>query len=242
MKDKKGDVIMLRKIEMKNMGKSDLGWLRSIFHFSFAQYHNPNNINFGVLRVMNDDLVDQNTGFDTHPHRDMEIISYVVDGELTHADSMGNKRTLKRGDVQYMSAGTGVLHSEHNYGDKTLRFLQIWILPDKNGYTPNYGDYIFDWDLRKDKWFKIVSGQKGDAPIKVNQDVNIHVLELTEEQEIEFPVDNGRQAYLVQVEGQSVINNIQLDAKDAMEVVEESIYIKANTRTNFLVVEMKKQD
>src|SRR5690554_6732108 len=105
---------MLRKIDNTKMGRSNLGWLQSIFHFSFAEYYNPNNINFGVLRVINDDIIAPNTGFDMHPHRDMEIISYVIDGELTHEDSMGNKGALTRGQVQYMSAGTGVYHSEHN--------------------------------------------------------------------------------------------------------------------------------
>ena len=100
--------MMLRKIDHTKMGSSNLGWLQSIFHFSFAQYYNPENINFGVLRVINDDQIAPGTGFDPHPHRDMEIISYVIDGELTHADSMGNQRTVKRGHVQYMSAGTGV--------------------------------------------------------------------------------------------------------------------------------------
>lgn len=122
---------MLRKIESKNMGSINMDWLKSIFHFSFAQYYNPDNMNFGVLRVINDDLIKANTGFDTHPHKDMEIISYVVRGQLTHGDSMGNENTLNRGHVQYMSAGTGVYHSEHNLGEKTLRLLQIWILPDR---------------------------------------------------------------------------------------------------------------
>jgi len=233
---------MIRKIEMKNMGKSNLGWLRSIFHFSFAGYYNPNNMNFGVLRVINDDLIDQSEGFDTHPHKDMEIISYVVQGELTHADSMGNKRSLKRGHVQYMSAGTGIYHSEHNYGDEILRILQIWILPDKNGYTPNYGDYMFDWSLRKDKWLKIVSNINGDAPIKINQDVNIYVLELANKKEIEFTVGKNRQAYLVQIEGESDINDIQLSPKDALEIIEENILIKSNGISHYLVIEMEKQD
>ena len=232
---------MIRKIEMKNLGKSNLGWLRSIFHFSFAEYYNPNNMNFGVLRVINDDLIDQGEGFDTHPHQDMEIISYVVQGELTHADSMGNKRTLKRGHVQYMSAGTGVYHSEHNYGNELLRILQIWILPDKNGHTPNYGDYMFDWDLRKEKWYKIVSDLNGDAPIKINQDVNIYVLELQDGKEIELAVEKNRQAYLVQIEGQSDINGIQLNTKDALEITEENILIKSNGVSHYLVIEMKKQ-
>ncbi len=118
---------MLKKIESKNMGSSNLGWLRSKFHFSFAEYYNPNNINFGVLRVINDDLIEAGTGFDTHPHKDMEIISYVVNGDLTHEDSMGNKNTITRGHVQFMSAGSGVYHSEHNFGKEILRLLQIWI-------------------------------------------------------------------------------------------------------------------
>lgn len=148
---------MLRKINSNNLGTSDFGWLMSRFHFSFAEYYSPDNINFEVLRVINDDLVKSNQGFETHPHRDMEIISYVVDGELTHGDSMGNKNTLGRGEVQYMSAGTGVYHSEHNMGEDTLRFLQIWIYPDKNGYKPNYGDYKFNWDERKNNWHHMVS-------------------------------------------------------------------------------------
>lgn len=232
---------MLRKIDNAKMGSSDLGWLKSKFHFSFAEYYNPSNINFGVLRVINDDLVKPGTGFDTHPHRDMEIISYVVDGELTHGDSMGNKRTLSRGHVQYMSAGTGVFHSEHNLGEETLRFLQIWIFPDKNGYEPRYGDYKFEWNNRKNKWLNIVSSKEGNAPIKVNQDANIFVLELDKDKEIEFKVGEGRQAYLVQIEGKSDINNIMLNMRDGLEIIEEDIKIKAIETSHFLVIEMKKQ-
>ncbi|MFT8316009.1 MAG: pirin family protein [Clostridium sp.] len=233
---------MLRKIENKNMGRSNLGWLQSVFHFSFAEYYNPDNINFGVLRVINDDLVQANTGFDTHPHRDMEIVSYVVEGELTHGDNMGNKKTLTRGSVQYMSAGTGVYHSEHNFGNKTLRFLQIWILPDKGGYKPNYGDYEFQWNDRRNKWLHMVSSKEGNAPVKVNQDINIYSLELNKGNEISFPLKEGRQEYLVQIEGSAEVNNIKLDDRDAMEIVEENILIKAKETSHILVLEMKKQD
>ena len=238
----KGDFIMLRKIESGKMGESDLGWLKSKFHFSFADYYNPDNMGFGVLRVINDDLVNPHTGFDTHPHRDMEIISYVIDGELTHGDSMSNKSTLKRGDVQYMSAGTGVYHSEHNLGEKIARFLQIWILPDKKGHKPNYGEYRFEWDERKNKWLHMVSSNEGDATIKVNQDVNISVLELEEKSEMEYSVKAGRQAYLVQIEGRSNINGITLNERDAMEIIEENIKIKAEILSHFIVVEMKKSE
>ncbi len=232
---------MLRRIDSNNMGSSYLGWLESKFHFSFAEYYNPNNMNFGVLRVINDDLIQPNTGFEIHPHRDMEIISYVVNGELTHGDSMGNKNTISRGHAQYMSAGTGVYHSEHNFGKDTLRLLQIWILPDKQGYNPNYGDYKFNWNDRQNKWLHMVSGKDGSAPIKINQDMNIYALEIEEGKDIDFKVNKGRQAYLVQVEGNSLINEIELNERDGMEIVEEDILIKAKKTSHILILEMKKQ-
>lgn len=233
---------MLKKIESKNMGSSDLGWLKSKFHFSFAEYFNPLNINFGVLRVINDDYIMPQTGFDTHPHKDMEIVTYIINGSLTHGDSMGNKKTLGRGDVQYMSAGTGIYHSEHNLGEDVLRLLQIWIYPDKKDYEPNYGDYKFNWDDRKDKWLHMVSSKEGNAPIKINQDINLYALELNENDKIDFPVKEDRQAYLVQVEGSSIINDIELNERDAMEIIEEKISIKAKSLGSFIVIEMKKAD
>lgn len=232
---------MLRKLDHRNMGKSNLGWLKSIFHFSFAEYFNIDNMNFGVLRVINDDLIEGNTGFDLHPHKDMEIVSYVVEGELTHGDTMGNKNTISRGHVQYMSAGTGVYHSEYNLGDSTARLLQIWVIPDKKGYKPAYGDYRFNWDDRKNKWLNIVSSKDGDAAIKINQDSNFYVVELDEGKEINFQVGSNRQAYLVQIEGNSTINNLELNERDALEIVEEDILIKADKKSHILVIEMKKQ-
>ncbi|NLB91584.1 MAG: pirin family protein, partial [Clostridiales bacterium] len=169
---------MIRKLSHAHMGRSYLGWLQSLFHFSFAEYRNPDNINFGKLRVINDDLVAPGTGFATHPHRDMEIVSYVVEGTLSHKDSMGHERALTRGCVQYMSAGTGVRHSEYNHGEQTLRFLQIWIFPDENGLTPQYGDMEFTKEQRHNQWLTIVTDQRGKGPIKIHQDVSIHVLEL----------------------------------------------------------------
>lgn len=231
---------MLRKLDNENMGRSNLGWLNSIFHFSFAEYYNPKNIHFGQLRVINDDLVAPGTGFNLHPHKEMEIVSYVVNGDLTHGDSMGNKNTVTRGHVQYMSAGTGVFHSEHNLGSETLRFLQIWILPDRAGYEPNYGDYRFNWEDRHNQWLHMVSSKEGDAPIKINQDANIYSLELEAGKEISFPVSAGRQAYLVQIEGSSIINNLSLNSRDAMEIVEKDIQIKANETAHLLLIEMKK--
>ncbi|MGG7143969.1 pirin family protein [Clostridium nigeriense] len=222
------------------MGKSDLGWLRSIFHFSFADYFNIDNMNFGVLRVINDDLIATGTGFDLHPHKDMEIVSYIINGGLTHGDSMGNKNTVYRGEVQYMSAGTGVYHSEENLGDETTRILQIWIVPDKKDYKPAYGDYRFNEKDRQNNWLNIVSSKEGNAPIKINQDANFYVVELDEGKEIEFSVEKGRQGYLVQIEGDSIINNLELNERDGLEIVEENINIKAKKKSHILVIEMKK--
>lgn len=231
---------MVRKLDHQKMGRSDLGWLRSLFHFSFADYYNPANMNFGVLRVINDDLIDSGTGFGTHGHRDMEIVSYVIDGDLTHGDSMGNTNTINRGHVQYMSAGTGVRHSEYNYSEGTARFLQIWILPDQKNLQPNYGDMRFTADQRQNKWLNVVSGMNGNAPIKIHQDASIHVLELDKGRQIDFPVASSRQAYLVQIEGQSLVNGITLDMRDGLESVEEDLQISALERSHYLVIEMAK--
>lgn len=232
---------MLKRFDQSKMGSSDLGWLKSKFHFSFANYQNPNNIQFGKLRVINDDLVRPQTGFDTHPHRDMEIVSYVVNGDLTHGDSMGNKNTISRGHVQYMSAGTGVWHSEHNLGKDTLRFMQIWIYPDQKNLEPNYGDYRFPWEDRKNQWLHMVSSVEGAAPIRIHQDANLYSMELEAGKEIGFTVGPGRQAYLVQIEGASTINGIEMMERDGMESVEEDLLIKAQTTSHYLVVEMKKE-
>ncbi len=220
------------------MGRSDLGWLNSHFHFSFAEYYNPGNMNFGVMRVLNDDLIAPHTGFDTHPHHDMEIISYIVDGTLTHADSMRNEHELTRGEVQYMSAGTGVYHSEHNKGDTTTRILQIWILPDRQGHTPNYGELRFDWDARKGKWLHMVSSKAGTAPVKINQDANFYSLFLAEGKQASFDVAEDRQAYLVQIEGESIINDIYFHERDALESIGESLSLTAAKDSHYLVIEM----
>jgi redox-sensitive bicupin YhaK (pirin superfamily) len=141
-----------------------------------------------------------------------------------------------------MSAGTGVLHSEHNLGEDIVRLLQIWILPDQSGHTPNYGDYRFNWEDRKNQWLHMVSGIGGDAPIQIHQDANIYSLELEHGKEIQFSVKEGRQAYLVQIEGASVINEIELSDRDGMEIVEEDLTIKALNTAHILVIEMKKAE
>jgi redox-sensitive bicupin YhaK (pirin superfamily) len=232
---------MLRAIESGSMGRGQHGWLDSHFHFSFAEYYNPENINFGVLRVLNDDLVMPDTGFDMHPHKNMEIISYVVDGELSHADSMGNEQTLTRGQVQYMSAGTGVWHSEHNRGENPLRFFQIWIFADENEYPPNYGDFRFTWEDRIDRWMPVATGVENatsEAPIKIHQDINAYATYLTAGKSLSFEVKPNRQAYLVVAEGKLRVDGIGLRARDAMEIRSQDVTVEALEDTHAVIIEM----
>ena len=233
---------MLKKLPKENMGTSNLGWLESRFHFSFAEYRNQNNMNFGVLRVLNDDIVHTKSGFDTHPHSNMEIISYVVNGEITHKDSMGNSETLKRGEVQYLSAGDGIYHSEHNvHKSDDLRLLQIWIIPPKLGLPRLYGSRKFEEKDRINKFLNIVSSTDGNGDIKIYQDINIYVSQLDENKTLDFNIKKDRQVYFVQIEGSSNINGITLQNGDAMEIVDiDDIEIKGLEDSHFLFIEMKK--
>ncbi|MDR2572912.1 MAG: pirin family protein [Desulfovibrio sp.] len=232
---------MIRHIDSKKMGRGSHGWLESHFHFSFAEYLNPANVQFGALRVLNDDMVLPGTGFDTHSHANMEILSYVVDGELTHADSMGNKRTLTRGQVQYMSAGTGVSHSEHNFGDVPLRFLQIWIFPEAKGLKPNYGDFRFAFTDRENLWLPLatwVNNTRSSAPIKIHADINAYAAALEPGQTLDFVVSPGRQAYFVMIEGRATVNGIVTSMRDALEIVGENILVKPEESAHMLIIEM----
>ena len=185
-------------------------------------------------------MIAPHTGFDTHPHKDMEIITYVVEGELTHKDSMGNVGILKRGQMQYMSAGTGITHSEYNNTDVPLRLLQIWIVPDKRGHQPIYGEYHFDWEARHNQWLHMVSDIHEDAPITINQDVNIYTILLDEGNIADINVAFGRQAYLMQIEGFSTVNEIAVKEKDAIEIIEDNIHIEATHTSHFIVIDMPK--
>ena len=231
---------MLKKLPKENMGSSNLGWLESRFHFSFADYRNYDNINFGVLRVLNDDIIHPDSGFEMHPHHNMEIISYIVNGEITHKDSIGNEETLKRGEVQYMSAGSGIVHAEHNKNtSQDLRLLQIWIVPPKKNLQTLYGSYQYKKEQRENKLLNIVSPQNGSAAVKLHQNVNIFVSELEAGKILEFTISKNRQVYFVQIEGISNINGIILNNGDAMEVTKEtSLNIKALQNSHFLFIEM----
>lgn len=231
---------MIKHINKYSMGTSDLGWLKSQFHFSFAEYRNPKNINFGVLRVLNDDILLPNTGFDFHPHNNMEIISYIVEGEITHKDSMGNFETLTRGEVQYLSAGDGILHSEFNLNKREkLRLLQIWIYPPKKSLPKLYGSKKYTKEQRENKFLNIVSSQNGNSEIKIYQDVNIYVSEFNKD--MKFEIENNRQIYFVLIEGKIKVNGVQLEFGDALEIVDEKeLCISTVGTSHILFIEMQK--
>ncbi|HCO48596.1 MAG TPA: pirin family protein [Spirochaetaceae bacterium] len=229
---------MKRLLKAENYGTSNLGWLKSRFHFSFAEYYNPDNLGFGQLRVLNDDQVRPGTGFDTHPHQDMEVVSYVVEGELTHGDGMGHREVLRRGQVQYMTAGTGIYHSEHNRGTATLRFLQMWIFPDRKGYVPSYGDHRFAWEDRINRFLPLAGGAEGEAPVKIHQDAFIYASYLEPGKELSFEVKPGRQVYCVNIEGKLDVSGTELGMRDSIEVVEEEMLFKTAEGAHFLFIEM----
>lgn len=198
-------------------------WLKSRFHFSFAEYGNGKNSDFGVMRVMNDDLVQPHRGFGTHPHRDMEIITYIVHGGLTHQDSMGTSESLGRGSIQFMTAGTGLQHSEFNQADTPLRFIQTWIVPSQRGLKPNYGSYDAQHDLKKNQLQHLVSNVKDEStstPVEINQDLDAFASELEIGQKVVYEWPSGRQAYLLCVEGSVTVNGEALDKYDACEITD----------------------
>jgi len=207
-------------------GWTNKNWLKSRFHFSFAEYDSGPD-SFGVLRVMNDDLVQPHRGFGTHPHRDMEIITFVVAGELTHKDSMGEEETLQRGSIQFMSAGTGVRHSEHNWhAEQPLRFVQSWVTPRSRGLAPKYGSMVGDaaaHAARRDKWAHLVSDVKSRAktPVHISQDCNVYVTELSPGASSgPLELSARRQAYLLCVEGGASLasSEVALRRHDAAEI------------------------
>jgi len=194
--------------DRKSKGWTNDNWLISRFHFSFAEYSNPKNVGFGVLRVLNDDLVQPQRGFGPHPHRDVEICTYIVEGSLTHKDSTGTEETLQRGAIQFMTAGTGVTHSEHNLDPSNpLRFIQIWINTRTRGLKPNYGSARGSIESRTDQWSHLVSDVRDAAqtPVKINQDANVLVTEGSNA--VSLHIQQGRQAYLLCMEGSVALSS-----------------------------------
>ncbi|WP_435415971.1 pirin family protein [Polaribacter aestuariivivens] len=221
-------------------GEANHGWLKSYHTFSFASYQNPERMNFGMLRVLNDDIVQPKMGFGTHPHKNMEIISIPISGALSHKDSMDNKRSIEVGEVQVMSAGTGLTHSEFN-DSKTdaVNFLQLWIIPEEENVTPNYEQKLFSEAGRKNKFQVLVSPKDkqvvGSLPI--HQQGYISMIDLDEDFETEYELKNG--AYFFLIEGEVTIAEETIKKRDAIGISEvEKVAIKANKKSKLLVIDV----
>lgn len=197
-------------------GYADHGWLRTYHTFSFANYYDPEHMGFRALRVINEDRVAGGQGFGAHSHRDMEIISYVLEGELAHKDSTGNSAVLRPGEVQRMSAGTGVVHSEYNNSDDRLvHFLQIWILPREQGIEPSYEQKPFPEAERRGQWRLLVSPNGDEGSLTVNQDVNLYGRLLDPDESAQYSVPSNRYAWLHVARGEVEVNGTALRAGDA---------------------------
>jgi quercetin 2,3-dioxygenase len=204
-------------------GHARHGWLDSFHSFSFADYHDPAHMGFGPLRVINEDRVQPGQGFGTHGHRDMEIISYVLEGELAHKDSMGNGSVLRPGDVQRMSAGTGVMHSEFNASDREpVHFLQIWIEPDRRGVRPGYEEKRFEADAKRGRLRLVASPDGAEGSVSLNQDARVYASILDGADEVEHEVASGRRLYLHMVRGHVDANGQALGPGDALKVTGEN--------------------
>ena len=211
------------KIRRSNeRGHANHGWLDSHHTFSFADYYDPDHMGFRDLRVINEDRVAPRQGFGTHGHRDMEIVSYVLDGEIEHKDSMGTRGVLKPGEVQRMSAGTGVQHSEVNAADRPLHFLQIWIMPERGGLKPGYEQKAFSVEERTGKFRLVVSPKGDDGSLSINQDARIYATLLGAGQKAEASIAKGRHAWLQLARGSATLNGVTLKAGDGAAVSDET--------------------
>ena len=203
-------------------GHANHGWLDTHFSFSFADYYDPKHMGFRDLRVINEDIVAPGRGFGMHPHRDMEIITYVIDGELSHRDSMGRGATLKANDVQRMSAGTGVMHSEVNQSSEPVHLLQIWILPEADGLKPSYEDKTIPAEEKKNRLRLIASHDGREDSTRINQDASVYSSVLDTGRKVELPIGAGRHAWVQLVRGELNVNGTKLAKGDGAAISNES--------------------
>lgn len=237
-KDKK-----MKKIVHKSntRGYFDYGWLKTNHTFSFSSYYNPDRVRFGLLRVLNDDIVAPGQGFGTHPHNNMEIVSIPLKGALAHKDSAGNEEVLIPNEVQVMSAGTGINHSEYNHSkDDEVNFLQLWIFPDKKGYKPRYDQKSFNNEERKNQLLKIVSPDKSNGSLWLNQDAHLSMSDIENGKTINYKIntkENG--VYIFLIDGEISVGEEVLHKRDGMGIWEaDEISITANLNSQVLLIEV----
>lgn len=222
----------------QSRGRAEFGWLTSQHSFSFGQYHDPQHMGFGPLRVINDDQVAAGRGFDTHPHANMEILTYVTKGALEHRDSMGESSIIRPGDLQVMSAGTGVTHSEFN-ASKTdpVHFLQIWVLPDTQGLAPGYGQRHFE---PQGGQLQLMASQNGrDGSLVVHQNVDLYAGHLGQGESTGLPLRSGRGAWIQMVKGAVVVDDQPMTAGDGLAIAEDpEVNITASQDAEFLLFDL----
>jgi len=231
---------MIEVRPFSSLGGGQHGWLDAKHHFSFADYRDPQRVHWGALRVWNDDSIAPHTGFAPHPHNDMEIITYVRTGAITHRDSLGNAGRTEAGDVQVMSAGTGIVHSEKNEEDVETTLFQIWIIPDKQGEKPSWGTRPFPRDDRAGRFVTLASGIEGDEdalPIRANARVLGATLNAGEN--VEQPIGRDRKAYLVPTRGSIEVNGVAVHPRDGVAIADlDSIRITAVDDAEIVLVDV----
>jgi redox-sensitive bicupin YhaK (pirin superfamily) len=230
---------MTKIIRSDQRAFNDIGWLQTYWLFSFAEYYDPENVRHGKLRVFNDDYIKPKTGFPMHPHEEMEIITIVLEGEISHEDTMGNKGVVKAGDVQRMSAGTGLMHSEHNMSDEDLKLYQIWIYPDEKGLDPSYEQKKFEPEEFIDRLLPVASGQMKDNPVTIHTDATIYRSKLSEGKRLEFNTKEDRKLFVYVTSGSLKVNGDYLEARDQFrtESLTELSFV-AEKETDFILIDV----
>jgi redox-sensitive bicupin YhaK (pirin superfamily) len=222
-------------------GFADHGWLQSRHTFSFANYYNPERMHFGALRVLNDDVVAPGMGFPAHPHRDMEIISIPLEGDLEHRDNMGNTAVIRQGDIQVMSAGTGIVHSEYNKNkDAEVRFLQIWVIPSKQNASPRYGQFSLNPADRKNRFQQIVSPDAEDEGLWINQQAWFHLADFDKDVTKQYRLKSKESGlYVFNLSGDLKVNDQVLHTRDGLGLWEiDEVQINALSSSRFLLMEV----
>jgi quercetin 2,3-dioxygenase len=225
-------------------GHANHGWLNAYHSFSFANFYNPEKVHFGALRVLNDDTVAAGMGFGTHPHNDMEIITIPLEGELEHKDSMGNTAVIKSGEVQVMSAGSGITHSEYNKNkEKELKLLQIWIIPNKRGVTPRYDEMQLEEADSKNKFQQIVSPSSDDEGVWIHQDAWLHLGNFNAGKTVSYDIkQDGNGLYVFVIEGEVVVNGQVLHKRDALGIWEtDTVNFTINKEAKILLLDVPMQ-
>lgn len=231
---------MIKRIRSDERYHADRGWLSTYWHFSFDDYYDPANVNWGPLRVFNDDVIRPGQGFGAHPHRDMEIFTYVLEGELEHRDNAGNTGVIHPGEVQVMSAGTGIVHSEYNHSqEQPVHLLQLWIMPRTKGLRPRWEQRQFTASQRSGKLLPVVSSGKVPETLPIDQDANIYVSSLGAGQEATHRSSPGRRAYLYVIRGKLAINGAELAPGDQARTADESqLDLKARDNAELILLDL----